>query len=351
MRRLYLGLASAALAAFSAGAAYYLLQDPSRGRRSDRIQVSSLPPERTVSPESLLIKPSAKTGEEADRGEADEEQGQALFLEDAVVSASLSGGDRQLPPAIDPEWQPGAMRTADAQAVTERAGFTMPLWSPVGLDIAFTKTDMASLWISGTQPGGGARMLSNDPGAGDGFGWNLDGMSLRARAPDGRFADVLITGERYPALERTARVFERDGRIFLHPEGDGEAVAVSGPEDEFHSPVLSPDETKVVFEGRETGIYMAAADGSRILRVGTGEQPSWLPDSSGIVYSRAVYDDEGPVDGDLWYASAEGRERTNITNSPGTLETHPNVSPDGQRIAYVNDGAVWVARLVRDAAP
>lgn len=353
MRKLPLVFASAALAAFSAGATWYLLQNPvHRDSRADRIIVGPAEPERILTPDQLLVKPAPApdAGQDAAGDPADS----GTVLDDPVSTQALDEEESSLArhaPALLPDWQPGETRLIDPQPITERDGYILPRWSPVGLDLVFTKADAATLWISGTTPGSRVRLLADDPGVGDGFTWNLDGMSVHARAGDGRFVDILITGEQYPAPERTPKVFERDGRIWLRPEGGGEPVAISGPEDRFHSPLLSPDESKVVYQGEETGLYMAAADGSRTIMVGPGEHPSWLPDSSGIVYSRAVYDDRGPVDGDLWFASADGRERSRLTATPGTVESHPHVAPDGLRIAYTSDGAIHVARFLRPLVP
>lgn len=336
------------LAMFSAGATWYLLQSPlSRSRRPDRIVVGLAEPDQTVSPEMILVKPSLPPDADRDSYDGLEEVGLAPG-EDLLTSGPAEAvAAMRRSPVITPDWQPGESRLVDSQPVTDRGGFVSPRWSPVGLDLAFTKQDAATLWISGATPGGRARLLADDPGVGDGFLWNLDGMSIHTRAADGRFVDVLITGEQYPAPERTPKVFERDGRIWIRPDGDGEPVVLSGPEDRFFGPVLSPDETKVAWLGGETGLYMASADGTRTISVGPGEHPSWLPDSSGIVYHRAVRDNRGPVDGELWFASADGRERTNLTNTPGAVESHPHVAPDGQRIAYASDGAIHVARFVR----
>lgn len=340
MKKVYLILTSAALAAFSAGATWYLLQNPVAPRRGgeERIQVGPAEPEKVVSPELILVKPA----QEPEQDDSNSFPGELVDGDDLTTAV---GGGRA--PAVDPQWEPGTARIEGAEPVTEHGAFTRPRWSPVGLDLAFTRGDGDSIWISGTRPGGQARLLADDPGVGKTFLWNLDGMSIHSRSLDGQPMEILITGEKYPAAEHPDRVFEERGRIWLRLTEDEEPVAISGPEDLFGDPVLSPDETKVVYRGRETGLYMAAADGSRTIRVGRGENPAWLPDSSGIVFDRPVYDDQGPVDGDIWYASADGRELTNLTKTPGVLERHPHVAPDGQRIAYARDGAIYVAGFKR----
>jgi hypothetical protein len=245
---------------------------------------------------------------------------------------------------VYPDWKPGGTRVApDAQPVTEPGDFVSPKWSPVGLDIAFTRRDRSGIFLAGPM-GAASRALSDDVGIGTDFSWNMDGMSLHLREPDGQYAELVITGEKYPTTAKPARVFERDS-IICHQGEDGNAVPISGAHDRFHSPRLSPDETRVVFLGRETGIYIVNTDGTSLISVGPGQNPSWLPDSSGICYDIPVSDGNTAVAGDLWYAKADGTERTNLTNSPTTVESHPAVGPDGRRIAFIRDGAVWVGRI------
>jgi Tol biopolymer transport system component len=81
--------------------------------------------------------------------------------------------------------------------------------------------------------------------------------------------------------------------------------------------------------------------------VGKGEHPSWLPDSSGIVYDIPISDGARVIDSDLWFAASDGSERTNLTNTPGIAESWPAVSPDGSRIAFVAEGAVYIGKFVR----
>jgi hypothetical protein len=328
MRKFEMIVGGVALAVLSVSAAYYLANHPvHRGK----ISVGASEGPRSVSPMDVL----AKTDATPMAGTA---------TQDREATAARYRERMRREPVVYPDWKPGEAHIApDARAVTAPGDFIAPAWSPVGLDIAFTRRDRAGIYVAGTA-GGGARALSDDAGIGSAFAWNMDGMSLHLREADGQYAELMITGEQYPAAPKPAKLVERDNIIFYQPE-DGDAVPISGAHDRFHGSRLSPDETRVVFLGRETGIYIVNTDGTSLISVGPGQNPSWHPDSSGIVYDIPVSDGTNTVGGDLWYASTDGTERTNLTNSPGIVESHPAVSPDGKRIAFIRDGAVWVGKL------
>jgi Tol biopolymer transport system component len=303
------------------------LRTPKRG-----VQVGVTEAETVLTPDELLVKaeptPVAPISETTSNDEPTTEP------EDGVADH-----------VIFPKWQASALRITGAQPVTEKGDYTSPVWSPVGLDIAYTRTDQTGIYVTGTDANS-TRTLSDDVKIGSHFSWNLDGMSLHVRQPDSQFVELMITGEKYPAVERQPKVIERDNLIYVINE-DESLRRVSGNQDRFFSPQLSPDETKVVYIGRETGIYIAALDGSRTINVGEGTNPTWLPDSSGIVYDLPVSDGATVVDGDVWFASATGTERANLTSTPGIVESNPAVAPDGERIAFGSNGIIYVGILNR----
>lgn len=249
---------------------------------------------------------------------------------------------------VYPDWVSGNDSVKDARPVTDSGGYVRPLWSPVGLDIVFTRADGTGLYVTAPNKPD-VRVLSSDPGVGRAPRWNIDGMSLHVREPDGQYSNIMITGEKYPAPPIFEKVFERDGVIYFQPDIDQPPRRVSGSQDRFRSPVLSPDETRVAYLGLQTGLYLSPVDGSEAVSVGRGFNPSWLPDSSGIVYDIPTGDANAIVDADLWYAAADGTERTNLTNTPGVMEVEPHVSMDGEWIAFSSGGTIYVGRFHRPA--
>jgi hypothetical protein len=334
MRKFEVILGGAALVVLGVSAALYIANHPLRRSSPGEIRVGSLERDPAkVGALDVLRKGEATVGEGA-----------------AGDGETTPGGPRERfrrEPVVYPNWEAGAARIIpnSAQAVTDSADYALPVWSPVGLDIAMTRLDKRGVFLAGPQ-GTRARMLTDAPGSGADFAWNLDGMSLHLREPDGQFAELMVTGEKYPAAPRSERVFERDGMIIYQPD-EGDPLPISGAHDRFSGPRLSPDGNRVVYLGRETGIYLVNTDGTSLISVGRGANPSWLPDSSGIVFDVPVSDGAAVLAGDLWYAGADGREKTNLTNTPDVTESQPAVSPDGARIAFVSGGRVMVARFVR----
>lgn len=332
MRRLILIIGLLALLAASVLSTVYLVNHPRRSADERTVIVGVSSPEQILDPRDLIAPPTQRDSK-------------------ILPPGSLDGPEPQVsrPPGYMlayPDWAPGNARIEGAQNVAEAARFIKPVWSPVGLDIAFTKENLAGLYLGSPVPGAPPRLLAADDEIGSEFHWTQDGMSLKARGADGTHAEFLITGERFPVQAPEQKVFARDDRIFILDE-DGTEKQISGLEDRFTDPILSPDGLKVVYRGRETGLYIGLADGSRVIFVGEGRNARWLPDSRGIVYDQPVSDGTSIVDGDLWLATVDGRTRTNVTNTPGIVEAWPSVAPDGQRIAFTAGGAVYVGNLVR----
>jgi hypothetical protein len=328
MRRIAVIIFVVLLAVFSVAATFYVSYLQDRRKRPVPLAADSEVPE-VVSPADLLQPPS----EVADAGTS------------PAAAASMPVAREVI---VYPDWKPGSDSVKEARPVSDNGGYVRPLWSPVGLDIVFTRADGRGLYVTAPNKPD-VRVLSSDPGVGRAPRWNIDGMSLHVREPDGQFSNIMITGEKYPAPPIFEKVFERDGVIYFQPDVDQPPRRVSGSQDRFRSPVLSPDETRVAYIGLQTGIYLSPVDGSEAISVGRGFNPSWLPDSSGIVYDIPTGDANAVVDADLWYASADGTERTNLTNTPGVMEVEPHVSQDGERIAFSSGGTIYVGRFDRPA--
>lgn len=332
MRRILLIVGLLALLATSVFCTLYLVNHPRRSPDSREVVVGVSEPAQVLSPSDLLGPPTQPSGKNLPPG----------TLEGTEPAMSRPQGYM----LAYPEWQTSDARVEGAQGVVDVGQFIKPVWSPVGLDIAFTKEDYAGLYLGAPTPGSPPRLLAPDDGIGREFEWTPDGMSIKAPGADGTYAEFLITGERFPVPTPGKTVFAQDDRIFTRDER-GTPKQISGLEDRFTDPELSPDGLKVVYRGIETGLYIGLADGTRVIFVGEGRNARWLPDSRGIVYDQPVSDGTSIVDGDIWLATVDGRTRTNLTNTPGIVEAWPSVAPDGQRIAFAAGGAVYVGNLVR----
>jgi hypothetical protein len=335
VRKRHVIAALGVLVTASVGVTIYLIRHPIRRAREDVIEIGAREAFQKVSLSELLKK--APRTETSPPPVANEET--------TTQPTAIEATNKAQAVLVHPKWKTGTTRVEGAYAVSGAEGYAFPKWSPLGSDVAFTRPTLRGLLVTG-QFSSLEREISEDWLNSPDFEWSRDGMSIVVRDRDARTVEVLLTGEKYPKPERPRRVYERDGQIYWENE-EGEAQRVSGNQDRFADPVLSPDEMLVVYRGRETGLYISSVDGKRTISLGEGEHPAWLPDSSGVVYDIPVSDGSNIVDGDLWFASADGTERTNITNTPGIIESHPAVSPDGERIAFIAGGAVYIGKFVR----
>src|SRR3954451_18765240 len=84
----------------------------------------------------------------------------------------------------------------------------------------------------------------------------------------------------------------------------------------------------------------SAAFGALGACCGTGPAPDWSRDGSRIAFSRPAADEPGPAD--LWTIARGLTGPVALTAPPDVDEREPSWSPDGKRIAYVDDGTVFV---------
>jgi hypothetical protein len=321
----------------SVGTTLYLIQAQQRTENP----LAPPPVSRTIALRDILST-DVITAEETPQPAASEEERLLMEVtatpEEILDLPPLEGLAREFPGVRGPQ------RIEDGRSITTEGSFVQPRWSPLGLDVAMVREDTRELWIQAGKPGGPATRLTRLPELNSPYYWNPDGVTLRFQQPAlGGWVEVLLTGELYPTTPVTNPLLVAGGRIIALPSVPGEPpLLLSGPGDEFSDPQLSPDGAWAVFQGRRSGLYLAGLRSRTLWRLGPGQEPTWLPNSTGIVFVRMVEDMSGPVGGDLWLATVNGRHLTNLTLSPGRLERHPHFAPDGERVAYTLDGAVHV---------
>ncbi len=108
-----------------------------------------------------------------------------------------------------------------------------------------------------------------------------------------------------------------------------------------HSPVVSPDGTKIAFTSYRDGnheIYVMNADGKNLknltLHLDDDTWPAWSPDGRKIAFWSRQVAGEIPILSDIFVMDADGANRTNITQNPRASNRTPSWSPDGSKIAY-----------------
>lgn len=133
--------------------------------------------------------------------------------------------------------------------------------------------------------------------------------------------------------------FVRNGRIHVANTDGGGVVPVSaGPNDS--APAWSPDGTRIAFSrnsGDTTGIFIMDVDGGNVVQPTTsGDDPTWSPDGAWIAFTCRN------VESDICVVRADGASTPpiNVTQRGGVV-AYAAWSPDGTRIAYTSDWAMF----------
>ena len=112
-------------------------------------------------------------------------------------------------------------------------------------------------------------------------------------------------------------------------------------EGDNHRPVWTPDGQRITFASDREGpmsLYWVPADGSeppeRLTTAEAGTShwaQSWSPDGQTLLFNvqRELF-----TDWDIWSLSVTGRETQRLYDTPGTIYTGAELSPDGQWLAY-----------------
>jgi Tol biopolymer transport system component len=135
--------------------------------------------------------------------------------------------------------------------------------------------------------------------------------------------------------------FSPDGKRIVHDAGiaiadadGGKSELVPGQPAEVDfvnaDPSWSPDGERIVFNNHET-LFVIAADGGDLVRLGRGSEPDWSPDGEQIVAVRGFDPNTGT--GEIALMDADGTSSRVIAH--GHL---PSISPDGKKVAYSTYG-------------
>jgi hypothetical protein len=126
----------------------------------------------------------------------------------------------------------------------------------------------------------------------------------------------------------------------------------------YGSPQLSPDNTKIIAHHYGLGISVVdlhgnvVADFSKDLPKVQPEQiadivaASWSPDSKQIAFDQIVESEDSTYARDVYIASFDGTNKTNITDTIGEFVGSPGWSPDGTKILCTSvSGKIYVIKV------
>lgn len=245
----------------------------------------------------------------------------------------------------------GNKRIQNSKAITskEDGDFMSPRWSPDGLEVLMTGPGYSGLYSIGAN-GGEISQISGKDHIGYGMKWNEDG-SISTVSNDGKKQAFNPDGTPIDSpsdLNDTSKVgaFTKDDNVYVRSNPGDAAVPVGSGNDRYYGGELSPDGSYVAYNGLETGLYIQPVDGSAPpIHIGVGENPQWLPDSSGIVFSSSLDDGHNIISSDIYYSDRNGNNVSNLTNNPGGINRHPSVGPDGTTIVYESGGTINVGTI------
>ena len=127
----------------------------------------------------------------------------------------------------------------------------------------------------------------------------------------------------------------------MHANGANRVNLTQGRHHVNHSPVVSPDGTKIAFVSNRDDnkeIYVMNADGKNLknltLHLDDDTRPTWSPDGRKIAFSSRQVAGEIQMLSDIFVMDVDGANRTNITQNPRAYNNTPSWSPNGNKIAF-----------------
>jgi Tol biopolymer transport system component len=257
--------------------------------------------------------------------------------------------DRTQRKALDSALKAPLNALSQVHAVTDTGDYLAPLWSPDGDRIAFTSDQYNGLFLLDLVSRN-VRRLIDDPFSGYMPQWSRDGQQLAFRRPGQEFTAELdqaitIDGDRVPVVRKRSgfRLTVIKDEIFIEDEGG--LRKISGGEDRFFAPVLSPDGSALVYQGLINGIYHMDLITGEATLIGRGNNPTWSPDGSAILFDRTEDDGYRLTSGELFMYRLEDSSLIQLTDTDEAIEQRPVFSPDGEWVAFDRDGAIYIGRM------
>lgn len=247
-----------------------------------------------------------------------------------------------------PELPAGTRRLQNVRPLldSEKDGpFISPRWSPDGLQMLVTRPGFSGVFLISASGGEPVHLAEGNAFKAE---WTADGK-VRIPGEDGKVRTYNADG----TLESTEEagssnetVYAENDTVYYRPEPGAAPIPLTGGEDRYFNPVVSPDGRYVLYQGLTSGLYMAPTDqSSPPVYLGAGNHPCWLPDSSGFLYDVTTDDGHNLTGGTIYYSDTGLTERTPLTDGSGPISQMPTIGPDGQSVAFEAGGSIYTGDL------
>lgn len=157
----------------------------------------------------------------------------------------------------------------------------------------------------------------------------------------------------------TTKGYVGDGPIILESVDGSITKRVTKGKAAYRFPKLSPDGTKIIAVNQRSDAVIFDLNGKELTRLDTGVWEGWTPDkgvggnyvwspnNKQIAYHLTVESEFSIEASDIYLINADGRGRTQLTNTPDIIEMYPSWSPDGTKITCksLRTGKMYVIKL------
>lgn len=260
-------------------------------------------------------------------------------------------------PALDDGAVP---RLRDVQQVTGNLGFRAAAFSLKGDEIAFVRA----------RAGGGLYRMSllnpvpmlAIPGIGADEAWRFgaEGLALEAAprtwgerwwlAVEPSGSTAMKRGEDQP-IWRGARIRDHQLEVFTR----GAFTRWNLPRDHWRDPSVSGEGRWIAVVGEEAGLVVVDTWGAPLRYLGPAGRGSFSPGGHWLVFDRVPDGGESAAASAIGAAAGEAAElvaydvagdrATVLTHSADRAERRPEIAPDGKRLVFDADGAIYLAVL------
>lgn len=241
----------------------------------------------------------------------------------------------------------GNRRLSGVRAITtaaENGDFLNPRISPDGLQVLVTRPGYEGVYVVSIHGGEPIKIAEGNAARAR---WTPEG---RIAVPDG-YGNERIYGtdgtllETRPAEKTEDRALVRDDAIYV-ADGEGGMRPLTGSDDRYFNPVISPDGSKVVYTGLHSGLYVAPVDGSEEpTYLGPGTNAQWSPDGSGLLYDVTQDDGHSLMEGDIYFVDSDLRSRSNLTEGDSLIGQLPSMGPDGETVVFESEGSIYLGSM------